>query len=222
MVIADEKGIRNALSVLEKIDNPYLIDEVHRALIEKIKHGYTTADLREGVPPWQILHMTLFEVTLPELKSAHDKEYQLADLVGMMEQLFAGLRSISNKDAAQHVALEIAVADKSDDIIFYVAVPTPHITLFEKQILALFPHAVLVECVHDYNIFVTDGASIVSEAGRKKHPIYPLRTQEAFSSDPLTVILNAFSRLSDMVGEHHCSSYLDMRPPPIEAPMMKL
>ncbi len=195
LVIAEEKGIRNALSVLEKVDNPHLIDEVHRALIEKIKHGFTTADLREGVPPWQILHMTLFEVTLPELKTAQDKEYQLADLVGMMEQLFAGLRTISAKDTAQHIALEIAVADNSDDIIFYVAVPTPHVTLFEKQILALFPHAVLVECVHDYNIFVPDGVSVIAEASLKKHPIYPLKTHESFASDPLTVLLNAFSKI---------------------------
>jgi hypothetical protein len=195
MVIADEKGIRNALSVLEKIENPYLIDEVHRALIEKIKHGYTTADMREGVPPWQILHMTLFEVTLPELKSAQDKEYQLADLVGMMEQLFTGLRSISVTSSAHHVALEIAVADSSDDIVFYAAVPTPYVSLFEKQTLSLFPHAVLIECVHDYNIFVPGGTSIVSEVALKKYPLYPLRTHDSFASDPLAVLLNAFSKI---------------------------
>ncbi len=195
MVLAAEKGIRNALSVLEKVDNPYVIDEVHRSLIEQIKGGMTTQDLKEGVPPWQILHMTLFEVTLPELKNSQDREYQLADLIGMMEQLFRGLRTISSKDSSQHVALEIAVADNSDDIVFYAAVPTPFVTLFEKQTLSLFPHAVLSEQLHDYNIFVDGGESIISELGLKKHPIYPLRTHEAFSSDPLAVLLNAFSKI---------------------------
>jgi hypothetical protein len=195
VALAFEKGIRNALSTLEKVDNAHTIDNVHRALIEHIKQGRTTQDMKEGVPPWQILHMTLFEVTLPELKSADDKEYQLAELVGMMEQLYTGLRSISAKDSAQHIVMEIAVADNSDDIVFYVAVPTPYVTLFEKQTLSLFPHAVLVEQVHDYNIFVDGGTSIVSELRLKKHPLYPLRTHDSFSSDPLAVLLNAFSKI---------------------------
>ncbi len=195
VTLAFEKGIRNALSTLEKVDNAYTIDNVHRVLIEHIKQGRTTQDLKEGVPPWQILHMTLFEVTLPELKSADDKEYQLAELVGMMEQLYTGLRSISARDSNQHVVLEIAVADNSDDIVFYVAVTTQFVSLFEKQTLSLFPHAVLSEQVHDYNIFVDGGTSIVSELRLKKHPLYPLRTQDSFSSDPLAVLLNAFSKI---------------------------
>jgi Helicase HerA, central domain/TraM recognition site of TraD and TraG len=195
IAVAIEKGVRNALASLEKIDNAYVIDEVHRALIEHIKNGRTAQDMKEGVPPWQILHMTLFEVTLPELKSEQDKEHQLADLVGMMEQLYTGLRSISHRDSNQHVVLEIAVADNSEDIVFYVAVPTPFVALFEKQTLSLFPHAVIVEQVHDYNIFVDGGTSIISEVGLQKHPIYPLRTHDSFSSDPLAVLLNAFSQI---------------------------
>jgi hypothetical protein len=35
MEIATEKGIRNALSVLEKVSNAYIVDEVHRQLIER-------------------------------------------------------------------------------------------------------------------------------------------------------------------------------------------
>lgn len=64
--IADEKGIHNALTVLEKMNDPYLTDEVHRALVEELRSGKVVHDLKEGVPPWHILHMTLFEVALPE------------------------------------------------------------------------------------------------------------------------------------------------------------
>lgn len=39
------------------------------------------------------------------------------------------------------------------------------------------------------------GESIISELGLKKYPLYPLRTHEAFSSDPLAVLLNAFSKI---------------------------
>jgi len=193
--LALEQGVRNALSVLERVEAPYVVDEVHRRLIEHIKQGKGTQNLREGVPPWQMLHMTLFEITLPELKGTNDKEFQLAELVGMMEQLFAGLRSVSAHDSGNHVVIEIAVADKSDDIIFYAAVPTPYVSLFEKQTLSLFPHAVLTEQVHDYNIFVDGGANIISTARLKKHPVYPIKTHEHFSSDPMAILLNAFSKI---------------------------
>lgn len=193
--LAQEKGIRNALSVLEKMDNAYVVDEVHRQLIETIRAGASIQDLREDVPPWQLLSLTLYEVTLPEVRGKDGREYQLTELVGMMEQLFAGLRTIGSKESENHFAFEIAVADNSDDIVFYVAVPSKFTSLFEKQTLSLFPHAELIVKVHDYNIFVDQGVTMVAEAKLKKHPIYPLRTADGFSSDPLAVILNAFSKI---------------------------
>jgi len=195
MQIAFEKGIRNALSVLEKINNAYVIDEVHRRLVEYIHSGAQIADLKEGVPPWHVLHMTLFEVTLPAQKTADGKEYQLAELVGIMEQLLSGLRTIGSIKEGNHFVIEVAVADKSDDIIFYVAVPNEFKTLFEKQTLSLFPNAVLSEQLHDYNIYVDQGHTLVADVILKKHPIYPLKTHEAFSTDPLAVVLNAFSKI---------------------------
>jgi len=190
-----EKGVRNALSVLEKIDNAYVLDEVHRQLIEHIRSGVQLQDLKEGVSPWHILHMTLYEVTLPESKEDTTKEYQLAELVGMMEQLFAGLRTIGSGQANNHFVIEIAVADNSDDIVFYVAVPNKYVTLFEKQTLSLFPYAELTIQSHDYNIFTDGGTNLMSEVTLEKHPIYPIKTHEGFTSDPLSVILNAFSKI---------------------------
>ncbi len=195
LLIAQEKGIRNALSVLEKLNNAYVVDEVHRQLIEQIRSGVALQDLKEDVPPWHMLSLTLYEVTLPEVKSKDGREYQLAELVGMMEQLFAGLRTIGSQQAENHFVIEIAVADNSDDIVFYVAVPTKFTSLFEKQTLSLFPHAVLTLQAHDYNIFVDNGTTLVAEASLQKFPIYPLRMADGFSSDPLAVILNAFSKI---------------------------
>lgn len=195
LLLAQEKGIKNALSVLEKVDNAFAVDEVHRRLIELIRSGTPIQDLKEDVPPWHIMHLTLFEVTLPELKASNDREYQLAELVGMMEQLFSGLRTIGSRVKYNHFALEIAVADNSDDIIFYVAVPEQFISLFEKLTLSLFPNAVLTMQMHDYNIFVDGGENIVSDVTLKKHPIYPLKTHDDFVSDPLAVLLNAFSKI---------------------------
>ncbi|MEN9922164.1 MAG: hypothetical protein RL097_440 [Candidatus Parcubacteria bacterium] len=195
MDIAFEKGIKNALTVLERVTNAYVIDEVHRRLIEHINAGSTIADLKEDVPPWHVLHMTLYEVTIPAQKAPEGREFPLSELVGTMEQLFAGLRTIGSVKEENHFALEIAVADKSDDIIFYIAVPNEFKNLFEKQTLSLFPHAVLTEQPHDYNIYVDGGHTLVSDVVLKKHPIYPIKTHEEFATDPLKVLLNAFSKI---------------------------
>lgn len=195
MQIALEKGIRNALTVLDKTNNAYVIDEVHRKLVEYIRNDVQVTDLKEGVPPWHVLHMTLYEVTLPSQRTPDGSEEKLAELVGGMEQLLSGLRTIGSAKEGNHFVIEIAVADKSDDIIFYVAVPNEFRTLFEKQALSLFPHAVLTEQLHDYNIFIDGGHTLVTDVITKKHPIYPLKNHEDFTTDPLAVILNAFSKI---------------------------
>ncbi len=194
VALATERGIYNALQVVEKVQDPHLTDEVHRTLIEQVRNGVTIQNLKENSPLWQLLHMTLFEVVLPESVS-QGSEKGLADLAGIMEQWFIGLQTICNDKRGLHYALEMAVAEHSDDIVFYVAVPNDYISLFEKQTLSLFPHASLQEQLHDYNIFVSGGFHTVSIANLKKHPIYPVRTHDGFASDPLAVILNALSKI---------------------------
>lgn len=193
--LAIEKGIKNALTVLEKQDNPYVIDEVHRRLIEHINSGTEMADLKEGVPPWHVLHMTLYEVAMPAQKAPDGREYQVQELIGMMEQLLAGLRTIGSGKEGNHFVIEIAVADKSEDIVFYVAVPNEFTALFEKQTLSLFSAATLTIQPHDYNIYVDGGTTLAANVQLKKHPSYPLNSVESFTLDPLSVLLNAFSKI---------------------------
>ena len=194
VTLAKERGIYNALQVVEKINDPYLTDEVHRTLIEQIRNGIVVQGLKEKTPLWQLLHMTLFEVVLPEVVP-QGGEKGLPELAGTMEQWLIGLQTICNDKRGLHYSIEIAVAEQSDDIIFYVAVPNDYISLFEKQTLSLFPHATLEEQRHDYNVFVSGGIHSVSVATLKKHPIYPIRTHDGFASDPLAVILNALSKI---------------------------
>lgn len=193
--LASEKGVRNALTVLDKVNNAFVIDEVHRQLIEQIKNGVQVSDLKEGVPPWHVLHMTLYEVTMPAQTKEGEQGTGLADLVGKMEQLLAGLRTIGSKTRGNHFVIEIAVANNSDDIVFYVAVPNEFKALFEKQTLSLFPDAALTEQVHDYNVYVDGGHSLVADMILYKSPIYPLKTSDEFTADPFRVILNAFSKI---------------------------
>lgn len=193
--IAVERGIHNALSVLEKSSNAFTTDEVHRQLVELIRSGKQIQNLKEGVPPWQVLHMTLFEIALPEQKDAEGRVRSISELVSMMEQLYAGMQGVGTQKQREHYALEISVAEGSDDIVFYVAVPNRYIDLFEKQLLSLYPNAMVTEQKHDYNIFVDSGISMMSVAQLKSHSIYPLKTKEAFESDPMAILLNAFSKI---------------------------
>ncbi len=192
--IAYEKGIRNAMSVLERMNDPFLADEVHRELVRLIRNEKQVADLKEGMPLWKVLNMSLFEVALPH-QPDESKQDNIKAIFAAMEQFYSGMQTISARKSNLCYTLEIAVSDKSDDIIFYIAVPNEFANLFEKHALSLFPHAVLRAQQNDYNIFVEGGTSMVSVLELKKHPIYPLKLHETFEKDPLNVILNAFSKI---------------------------
>ena len=196
--IAEEHGIRNALSAIEKVTDSFTLDSIHDALIAHVRGGKRIADFREGAPAWQVLHMTLFSVSLPQMpREDQEREAELTVVVSAMEQLCAGLSAMTAGKGAENLyySIELAVSDKSDEIVFYMAVPTVSADLFEKQLLSLFPHALITEEKNDYNIFVEGGAAACSVAHQKRHSIYRLRTHDEFDHDPLRVILNAFSKI---------------------------
>lgn len=211
--VARTEGVRNALAVMEKAKNAHMTDDVHARLIELIKEGVQVQDLKEGVPPWQVLHMTLFEVALPEFVEKHEATHQLQVLVGMMEQFYAGMQSVAKFGTNQHYVLEIASPADSNEIIFYVAVPNQFIDLFQKHIHSLYPEAQLIEQQHDYNIFIEGGSSALSVATLQKHPIYPIKSVDDFGSDPLAVILNAFSKIEKNVAGASLQFIIKNAPP---------
>ncbi len=198
--IIQEKGIKNALTIVEKLNNPHLLDDFHRVLVQLIASGYTIADLTNKSELWKPLHMTLFEVSLPET-SEEDKKKQLKELISGMEQFYAGMLSISSdKKDPGWFTVEVANANGSNEFIFYVSVPSSRGELFEKQILAVFPGAHVREHKDDYNIFNDKGVSAASYAILSKHFLYPLKPYESFDVDPLGVVLNSFSKI-DRDGE---------------------
>lgn len=194
--VAAEKGVRNALSVLEKLDDAYLTDEVHRRLVEHLRAGTSPRDLKEGSPLFEVFNMMLFSVALPGAREETSRPDGLKALISTMEQFYSGMQSISpRRGAPKRFVIELAVSDKSDEIVFYVAVPTLATDLFEKQLLSLYPEAILVEERRDYNVFVEGGTALVATASLQRHPAYPLRSYEEFDSDPVNVLLNAFSKI---------------------------
>jgi hypothetical protein len=193
--LALEKGIHNALTMMEKSSTPFATDEVHRRLVEMIKEGTQVQGLKDGVPPWQVLNSTLFELKVPEANKDDGNQHQLTEMFGMMEQFYAGMQAVGQHKKNQHYVLEVASPEGSDHIIFYVSVPNQFIDLFQKQLLSLYPDVVLTEQKHDYNIFVEGGSSHMAVAKLYKHPIYPIRGKDTFGSDPFAVLLNAFSKI---------------------------
>ena len=198
--IAQKKGIKNAVRVAEKLNDPHLLDDFHRFLVQFLASGYSISDLKEKSELWKPLHMTLFEVSLPEV-SESDKEKQLKDLISGMEQFYSGMLSISaDKKDPRWFSIEIANSNGSDEFVFYVAVPTTRKDLFLKQILAIFPNARAEEHKNDYNIFNSEGSAAASFLSLSKHFLYPLKAYSDFNIDPLNSILSAFSKI-DCVGE---------------------
>lgn len=192
--IMHEKGISNALSILGKFNDSHLYDDFHRFLVQYIKSGFAIDGLKEKAPLLKSLKMTLYEIALPEPgKDAPQKS--LKELVSSMEQFYAGMMSVDNI-----FTLELAVANGSDEFIFYCGVPDEKRNLFEKQVLSIFPDAHVKEKKDDYNIFAYGGASVASCARQTRNHIFSIKTYDKFDFDPLNVLLNSFSKI-DKDGE---------------------
>jgi hypothetical protein len=90
----------------------------------------------------------------------------------------------------------IANANFSQEIVFYVAVPSTRKNLFEKSILSIFHNAKITEKPDDYNIFNETGVTVANYATFAKNPIYPIKTYESFVHDPLNLVLSSFAKVN--------------------------
>ncbi|MES2087782.1 MAG: DUF87 domain-containing protein [Patescibacteria group bacterium] len=196
IAVLEEKGIKNTLSIIQKLGDFHLEDDFHRFLVQYVKAGFVIKGLQEKTPLAKAFHSTLYEISLPEL-SKEDGEKELKDLIAGMEQFYAGMMSVSpdGKSNSDSFSVEIANANGSEEFIFYVSVPDSKRALFEKQIMSIFHNAKIKEAKNDYNIFNESGVSIASQAYSGRKPVFPLKTYEEFTVDPLNVLLNGFSKI---------------------------
>ncbi len=195
--ILQDKGILNALSIVEKLKDPHLEDDFHRFLIQYIKAGFIVLKDNEKNPVFKALKMTLFEVSLPGSADENQKNKNLKELISKMEQFYSGMLSVSDdKDGNGYFALELANPRHTKEIIFYISIPDVKKSLFEKQIQSIFPDVNLVEKKDDYNIFNESGDYVASSAELASNNIFPIKTYEQFDYDPLNVLLNSFSKIN--------------------------
>ena len=201
----EEKGIKNALAVMEKLNDPHVADDFHRYLVRYVAAGLMPANAdTEKAPRFKALHMTLYEIALPGPKNAgqEGRTKTLKELISGMEQFYAGLLSVeeANPGEPNYYTLELAVPSDSPELQFYAAVPNGKRNLFEKQLLAIFPDAHLVPQPADYNMFASEGTSLASVATLVDNPVLPLSDYTDFDYDPLNAITNAFAKI-EHVGE---------------------
>ncbi len=199
IAIVHEHGVKNALSVVGEMDDPHLLDDFDRFLVQYLKAGYPLGDTFEKTAEFRALNMTLFEVTLPE-KIENGQERPLKEVLASMEQFYSGMLSVDEKDGAGYFTIELSVSNAGDDFVFYLAVQDSKKQLFEKMLLSVFHNAKITEKKDDYNIFNKEGVTLASEVRLEKEDVYPIKTYEQFDLDPLNLILNGFSNIKT-IGE---------------------
>ncbi|OGI65938.1 hypothetical protein A2914_01445 [Candidatus Nomurabacteria bacterium RIFCSPLOWO2_01_FULL_41_21] len=191
------KGIKNTLTLVEKMGNPHIDDDFHRILIQYLKAD-GNFKVNEGTPFYKSLSMTLFEITLPPPEEEGDKQKGFKEFIGAMEQFYAGMQSISegrNNDKEVYFTLEVALSSESDEVVVYAGIPNKHISLFEKQVLAFYHDAKVREAQNDYNIFNNSGGSAGAYAMLSERSVLPIKTYDNIDHDPMNTILNVFSKL---------------------------
>jgi hypothetical protein len=214
-------GVRNALAVVEKMNNPHVDDDFHRFLVEYLHSEHKVPDLKEKTPLWKTLRMHLFEVTLPPEKSGEGQK-GFKEFIGAMEQFYSGMLSIRsdrNNSERNYYTLEIALSHASDSVVIYAGIPEERVDLFEKQVLAFYEDAKIIEVVDDYNIFNDGGHSTGAYLNLAKKPVFPIMLAEKIDHDPMNTLLNAFSKLKKVgegasiqfviapVAEHHLQNF---------------
>lgn len=191
-----EHGIKNSLSIIEKMKNPHIDSDFHRLVVEFIAKGNSVPELKQSNEMFKPLHMRLFEITLPERDKEDERSFK--DIMDAMEQFYSGMESVGNdrtNSGNNYYTLEIALSNQNNEVVFYSAVPEAKSDLFEKQFLSSFPKGKVKMITDDYNIF-TDGGGHAGAYGVLAHEeVFPIKTSEEFDYDPINSILNVFSKL---------------------------
>lgn len=194
-VMAD-KGIKNAFTMVEELNNPAVDDDFERFLVQYLLSGHEVKN-NLSKEEWKALHMKLFEVVLPEDISGEGK--QAKEMMGLMEQWYASMQALAgdptNKEK-NYYSLELAVANGTTTASFYCAVHVDYAALFEKVVLGVFPTAQVREQKEDYNIFHTHAVVACAYATHSTHPTLPIKTYSEMEGDPMSLILSSFTKMA--------------------------
>ena len=205
LAVAEGNGVLNAISIVRKLKDPHLEDDLHRALIQfYVRRDISKQKIKK--PMSQALNMFLYEISLPCEKRRRQERKNFKEFISAMEQFYGGMM-ILNQGEEEFFTLEIGLPVIGEEIVFYAAVPRTKSSLLEKQVSALFVNARIEEKREDYNIFKPGGVSAGLVANLKTYPVLPLRTYDKFDVDPMFVIANAFSKPRKIGEGRLCKSF---------------
>lgn len=197
LALVARSGIRNALSVVSRMNNPHLEDDLHRALVQYVHEGLPDHSLGTPERVRKALELVLFEIHPQAHGEGDEKEmrqHKLEQLLSSSEQLYAGLMSLISH--GEGYSLEIAVPEGTEEASLYLAIPYQKKVLAERLISSVFPNARIYEQRGDYNIFNYAGEHAASYACLSQHPALPLKTPEMFERDPMNILLASFAKIA--------------------------
>lgn len=195
--IAMEKGVINAIDVAKKLEDEHINDDFHRFLIEYLRSGYLLNGVKEGLPIFSELNRSLFSITIPEREDKEDKDTEKS-LTAQMQIFLSGMLSIvSSKKDDEYMSLEIANPIGSKEFVFYVSIHQKYSSLLEKQVLSVFPDAIVNLEKDDFNAFSENGFAVGTYANLKKEYALPIKTIDDFETDPLDVILSTLTKIDE-------------------------
>jgi len=139
------------------------------------------------------LNMVTLLVAVPEGNEV--KIDAMEQIINSFASLYKGakFKFLQRFVAQPSVSLEIIGTD--EEIKFYICTPKKYQDLIEKQIYSVHAGAD-VAVVDEPNIFPEDGKVEYAWLGIKKTPFYPLKSYKEISTDPLSAITSALSKLS--------------------------
>lgn len=153
------------------------------------------------------LNMVFLKIRTPKKESKEDREKErdqfssgkdFKEVSQVMKQFYEGLYGIYNCKFVDYLigqdflSFEYVVQDGLID--FYCVVPAKLANYVEKQLTSFYPDS-YVERVPDYNIFLKGNKVTGTYMKLLKNPLYPIKTYQRMTSDPLNNMTNILSKL---------------------------
>jgi len=139
------------------------------------------------------------EMLTLEVKLSKDNEIK----IDAAEQMFASFASLKKSGAFSFLDLDDVIAfeivGRPSDIRFYVSAPSRIIDLVEKTIYGFYP-AADIKRVDEPNIFSEEGKVAYASLVQKDYSYMPLKVYRDISTDSLSSITSALSKMSDDEG----------------------
>ncbi len=139
------------------------------------------------------------EMTTLEVQLTKDNEIK----IDAAEQMFASFAGIKKSGLFAFLEIEDVLAfeivGRKGEIRFYVSAPNKLVDLVEKTIYSYYPQASILH-VDEPNIFTPDGKIAYGCLVQKKKAYFPLKTYRELSTDSLSPIVSALTKMSDGEG----------------------